>query len=94
MHFAKALKILASFKGRPFTTTQFASMLRRLYPATWKRLVSRYGRGGKRCGRHYSVYTYLGAAVLNRLAHSGQIAKVGYRPASPTFGSPVEMIWG
>ena len=84
--------VIAGFKGRSFSTLQFAKKLEIKYPDIWESIVKQYGEGGKGAGKPYSAYSRV-AHYLDKQANSGQIVKLDYRDAPSEWGSPIIRYW-
>ena len=84
--------VLDYFKGRSFSTFQFANQFNHYFPDSWKVLVNEYGNGGKGAGKHYTVFSRI-AHYLNQRSNHGELNKLDYRSAPPEWGSPVIRYW-
>jgi predicted HNH restriction endonuclease len=85
--------LIARFGAKSFTTKEFCSELRAVYPKTWDDLEAEYGSGGKGAGRHYSVFSRV-SQELNTKWKAGLLSKkMEWEDAPDEWGSPVIRRW-
>lgn len=75
-----------------FSTANFIDEYRKRFPAEWQEIEQRYGAGGKGAGQHHTVFTRV-AKWLSKVANSGDLDKLDYRPAPETWGNQVVQFW-
>ena len=84
--------VVDTFAGRSFSTHEFALGIKSAFPDTWKALEDAYGAGGEGAGVYYSSFSRC-AHTLDKLARTGSLDKLDYRPAPVGWGSEVIRFW-
>lgn len=85
-------EVLKQFGDEPFSTYDFISEYRALFPRDWEQMQSQYGEGGHGAGRYHTVNTYV-AQQLGAAARQGYISRLDYRPAPDGWGNAVIRYW-
>ncbi|TCR69600.1 HNH endonuclease [Rhizobium sp. BK376] len=89
---AEFAPLVALFEWAPFSTADFASLMKTERPSWWKEIEDRYGAGGKGAKVRYSAYSF-SSQVLNYWSRRGLVDKLEYKTAPETWGSNVVRYW-
>ncbi len=86
------LNVLNNLDKNSFTTKDFIDRLEKDYPRDWKRIIKKYGKGGKGSGNIFSSHSLVSQA-LKGLADIGVLLKLNYVNAPDGWGNPRIRVW-
>lgn len=82
---------LGKLRDQPFSTLDFIELYKMSHPEEWKKIVSKYGEGGRGQGSYYTSFVFVGGQ-LNKLKNRG-ILNQTCSEAPERWGNGIISVW-